>query len=102
MTIRGNGQGRARSPHGDWQVGGHSAVGLERGVCPGCGSSIALSGATIGDRVDCRECGETLEVISLHPIDLDYAFDDEDWEDFEDEERDRDWSENWGEEEEQE
>jgi lysine biosynthesis protein LysW len=65
------------------------AGGLERGVCPGCGSSLALSDATLGGRVDCGECGEKLEIISLHPIDLDYALEDGDWQEFEDE----DWEE---------
>jgi lysine biosynthesis protein LysW len=54
--------------------------------CPGCGSTVVLSkGVKVGDRIDC-ECGEELEVISLKPLELDYAFDDEDWEEAEDEE----------------
>jgi lysine biosynthesis protein LysW len=47
-------------------------------MCPGYGSSIALHDATVGDHVDCARCGERLEVIGLHPIDLDYTFEDED------------------------
>ncbi len=101
MTVRGNGRGATRSRFSDWQIGGYDGTaGQERGVCPGCGSSIALSVAAVGDRIDCGECGEKLEVISLHPIDLDYAFEEEDWENFEDEEdSDDDWDEDWEEEE---
>jgi len=54
--------------------------------CPGCESTIALSGAKVGDRMDCPECGEKLEVISVKPLELDYAFDDEDWDEEWDEE----------------
>jgi len=47
--------------------------------CPGCGHSINLrEGVKVGELVECPECGEPLEVISLKPIELDYAFDGED------------------------
>jgi lysine biosynthesis protein LysW len=70
-------------------MGGYAEGDLERAVCPGCGNSITFNDAAVGDRVDCGECGEKLEVISLYPIDLDYAFEDGDWQEFEDE----DWEE---------
>lgn len=49
--------------------------------CPACGSTFALSKKVkAGDHIYCPECGEELEVISLRPLELDYAFHDEDWE----------------------
>jgi lysine biosynthesis protein LysW len=90
MTVRSNGPGSARPRLGDWLTDGVFAGDLEGTVCPGCGGLIQLTDPTPGDRIDCPDCGEKLEVISLHPIDLDYAFEDEDWQDFEDEEEDED------------
>lgn len=53
--------------------------------CPACESIITLSNRLgVGDRIECPECEEQLEVISLRPPELDYVFDDEDWEDEED------------------
>jgi lysine biosynthesis protein LysW len=102
MTIRGNGRGSIRPPYRDWSTDGYPEGDLERGVCPGCGDSITFNDAAVGDRVDCGECGEKLEVISLSPIDLDYAFEDEDWQDFEDwEEGDEGGDEKWDDEEEE-
>lgn len=55
--------------------------------CPECESTIALNkGAKLGDNVECPECGTMLEVISLKPLELDYALGDEDWEEWEEEE----------------
>ena len=54
--------------------------------CPGCGYLINLKeGVNVGARTGCPECGELLEVISLKPLELDYAFSDEDWEEEEEE-----------------
>ena len=100
MSVRGNGPGTTRSRHSDWQMVTYGKGNLEMGVCPGCGNTIGLSGVAVRYRVDCPGCGEKLEVVSLRPIDLDYAFDDEDWQDFGDEEGDEDWDEDWKEEEE--
>jgi len=43
--------------------------------CPECGAKIVLDAKKLklGQRIDCPECGTPLEVISLHPLDLDYA-----------------------------
>jgi alpha-aminoadipate carrier protein LysW len=49
--------------------------------CPECESPITLNkGVKLGDYIECPECGTMLEVISLKPLELDYAVGDEDWE----------------------
>jgi alpha-aminoadipate carrier protein LysW len=49
--------------------------------CPECESTIALNkGVNLGDYIECPGCGTMLEVISLKPVELDYAAGDEDWE----------------------
>ena len=48
--------------------------------CPECDSMIMLDkGAKLGERIECPECGMLLEVINLTPLELDYALEDEDW-----------------------
>jgi alpha-aminoadipate carrier protein LysW len=55
--------------------------GVKMTRCPECESTIALNkGVKLGDYVECPECGTMLEVISLKPLELDYAVGDEDWE----------------------
>jgi len=54
--------------------------GVKMAKCPACEKPIALGkNVKLGARIECPECGELLEVISLKPLDLDYAFGDEDW-----------------------
>jgi alpha-aminoadipate carrier protein LysW len=60
--------------------------------CPECDGTIALSRKLrLGEHIECPECGAFLEVISLNPFELDYALDDEDWE--EEDEVEEDWEE---------
>jgi len=55
--------------------------------CPACGNSIEVGKeAKQGDRIECLECGELLEVISLKPLELDYALEGGEWEEWEEEE----------------
>ncbi len=66
--------------------------------CPECDADIELKpGVELGDPVACTECGAQLEVISLKPVELDYALDLEDEEEEdefdEDEEELEDWDE---------
>ena len=54
--------------------------------CPECGNPVKLSkDIKLGALTTCPECDCLLEVISLNPLDLDYAFGYEEWEE-EDEE----------------
>lgn len=58
-------------------------------VCPECEAEIDFGNplkVKEGDLVVCPECDIELEVISEKPLALDYAFDDEDWDDDWDEE----------------
>ncbi|MBL7200210.1 MAG: hypothetical protein ISS56_08690 [Anaerolineae bacterium] len=50
--------------------------------CPDCGEIVELRENTpVGSRVICVECGVELEVLSLYPLEVDYALEDEDdWE----------------------
>lgn len=94
MTVRVN-RGTSQSQYAHWSMANDIARGgLKVAECPGCEGNIALSkGVKLGERIDCPECGEKLEVISLRPLELDYAFDDEDWEDSGDEDSEEEWEE---------
>ena len=55
--------------------------------CPDCASTITLGKSVkLGEFIECPECGVMLEVISLKPLELDYALGEEDWEEWEEEE----------------
>jgi lysine biosynthesis protein LysW len=58
--------------------------------CPTCGASINVGKKPkMGQRFTCPSCKEVAEVVWLHPVELDWPIDDEDFEDdseFEDEE----------------
>ncbi len=46
-------------------------------LCVECDAELNLNGRIrLGQRVVCPSCGVTLEVISLHPIEVDVAYDD--------------------------
>jgi len=61
-------------------------------LCPDCEEGIDFgSRVRIGQRVTCPHCGADLEVIELTPLELDWAYEDVDWEDEEDEDSDDDW-----------
>ncbi|MHB1294139.1 MAG: lysine biosynthesis protein LysW [Anaerolineae bacterium] len=47
-------------------------------VCPGCDEDVRLSGRLkVGQHVSCPSCGSLLEVVSVGPVELDWAFEDE-------------------------
>jgi len=61
-------------------------------ICPSCGEDVKLSGRPrIGQKMTCPHCDAWLEVIEMDPVELDWAYDeDEDWDyDWEDDEDDR-------------
>lgn len=86
-------RGATDSQDGDSTSYTHRVKGFGKmAECPGCGATIRVSNRSkVGDSLDCPECGENLEVISVKPFELDYAFDDEGWEEAEDEAGDEDW-----------
>ena len=66
-------------------------------TCPECDAEIEVDEFDVdkGDQLSCPECGSNLEVVSLAPLELDLAPEDEDEEDDdeEDTEEDEDWEE---------
>jgi lysine biosynthesis protein LysW len=63
---------------------------MAQGFCPECESKLNLGREPKeGQRVTCASCGSYLMVVGLSPIELDWAFDDEEefdlYEEFEDE-----------------
>jgi len=59
---------------------------MPESFCPECDGKIRLnSSPRKGDRVTCPICGAYLMVASSSPIELDWAYDDEDDEDFDEE-----------------
>ncbi|MCB8946316.1 MAG: hypothetical protein H6658_21435 [Ardenticatenaceae bacterium] len=62
--------------------------------CPECETKIRFPQTPqIGETLTCHECGETLQVISLSPLELDWAYDDEfeEWEEEEEWDDEEDW-----------
>ena len=55
--------------------------GFQMAECPECEKMIVpRKGIALGECLHCPECSTLLEVISLEPLDLDYALGYEDWE----------------------
>jgi alpha-aminoadipate carrier protein LysW len=58
-------------------------TGMNFAYCPDCGEEVNLGvHPKEGQSVTCPNCGADLEVISLEPLELDWAYDDldEEWE----------------------
>jgi alpha-aminoadipate carrier protein LysW len=55
---------------------------MPRGTCPECDAEVQVDDdMDKGDLVECPDCGSTLEVVGLDPIELDLATEEEeeDW-----------------------
>jgi hypothetical protein len=63
-------------------------------ICPACEAEIEVDEFDVdkGDELNCPECGETLEVTNLSPIELDLVSDEEDEEELDDEVEDDEMS----------
>jgi alpha-aminoadipate carrier protein LysW len=61
-------------------------------ICPECEFEIDIDEYDVdrGDTLDCDNCGVTLEIIGLNPIEFEVASDDDEDEDEEDEDLDTD------------
>ena len=58
---------------------------MPTGTCPDCEADVHVdTDADKGDVVTCDECGTSLEVVGLDPVELDIV-DDDDEEDFDEE-----------------
>lgn len=54
--------------------------------CPDCGEDITLRGTIrVGKQVTCPHCEAELEIIEADPVELDWTYDDDDWDEQEDE-----------------
>ena len=53
------------------------------GYCPECDTKIDEEFEDIGEVVVCPECGVTLEVVSLDPVEFDLAFPEDEEDDYE-------------------
>jgi len=47
------------------------------GYCPECNSKISVKTPKIGQIFICRACDTRLEVIDINPLELDWAFEDD-------------------------
>ena len=55
--------------------------------CLDCGAEITLIGQiTVGQQMTCSECGTMLEVIGLDPVEVDWIYDEPEYE-----EEEEDW-----------
>ena len=68
-------------------------------TCPECDAEIEVDEHDVdkGDQINCPECGRTLEVVGLAPVELDLAPGEEDEKDEEDEEEEEEEEEDWDE-----
>jgi alpha-aminoadipate carrier protein LysW len=59
---------------------------MARGFCPECDAEVGLGKTPkVGQKVTCSSCGAYLEVIETSPIELDWAYEDEEEFEFDDE-----------------
>lgn len=60
-------------------------------ICPSCEGEIKLTRKVeLGQRIRCPLCLEDLEVVETNPVELDWAYDEEEeWDDWEDEENEQ-------------
>lgn len=66
-----------------------------KAFCPACDEAITIQEKPkIGHRLRCPSCDTEIEVIDVNPVELDWAYEDEDdfYDDWE-EESDKDWDE---------
>lgn len=56
-------------------------------ICPECDHDISLTAPKEGMKVVCPRCEAELEVVSLHPLELDWVYE----EDIDDMDEDDDW-----------
>ena len=56
---------------------------MQKAECPACGSKVNLSGRPkMGQHVKCPACNTELEVVWLDPVELDWPYDDDEEDEF--------------------
>jgi lysine biosynthesis protein LysW len=63
---------------------------MAKTYCPNCDATISLDKPVLGATVNCRECDEALEVISVAPFELDFPLEDYEYESYEDDDQEDD------------
>lgn len=64
---------------------------MTKADCPACGAKVNVNAKPkMGQKVVCTACKADLEVVWLEPVELDFPFDENDYEDDEDEDYDDD------------
>lgn len=54
---------------------------MTEGYCPDCDSAVKLGPqARLGQKATCSSCGAFLEVVGLSPVELDWAYDEDEME----------------------
>lgn len=60
---------------------------MPKAICPECGTMVNVGGNPyVGQQVTCPECDALLEVVSLNPLELDWAYEDVDDYEYDEEE----------------
>lgn len=50
--------------------------------CPECDAKVSIKGKPrLGQTIVCKACGTTLEIVDTAPLELDWAFEDPEYED---------------------
>jgi lysine biosynthesis protein LysW len=58
---------------------------MVKAECPACNTNVNLGGKPkMGQRLKCNSCGTELEVVWLDPVELDWPYDDDDFDDYDD------------------
>jgi lysine biosynthesis protein LysW len=62
------------------------------GFCPECDGELKFDTTpSEGNLITCPQCSAYLEVVSVSPLEFDWAYDDEDYDDIDDEDFDDDF-----------
>jgi alpha-aminoadipate carrier protein LysW len=54
-------------------------VEMSSTYCPNCDTVLSVNNPQMSAMIECRECGQELEIISIDPLEVDFPL--EDWED---------------------
>jgi lysine biosynthesis protein LysW len=55
---------------------------VEKAECPSCGNNVIVgSNPRLGQLFKCQSCSSELEVVSLDPVELDWPYDEDEFDD---------------------
>ena len=59
---------------------------VEKAECPSCGYKVIVgSNPRLGQLIKCQSCSSELEVVSLDPVELDWPYDEDEFDEEDDE-----------------